>query len=418
MPGKAGDPYNLIMIGVAAPEYRALLPATLLADPDSDAATGRLHRSVRDWLVDVLVFLLAIGAAGSILGEGIARDVPRPVLVADAALGGVACLGVWLRRRWPVGFAAAVSVIAIYSETAFAPAMVALFTVAVHRRFVVLAAATGGFFASQAVFGVLRPDAPADPGTAVFGMSLIAAVLAWGMFVRARRQLVLSLRERARRAEAERDLRVSQARQAERTRIAREMHDVLAHRISLLSLHAGALEYRPDAPAEEVARAAGVIRGTAHQVLADLREVIGVLRAEAADDHPDRPQPTLADLPGLVDESRQAGMRVRLDQRVADLAAVPAGVGRSAYRIVQEGLTNARKHAAGAAVDVTVDGAAGGLTVEIRNPSPAGVPASRIPGAGTGLVGLAERASLAGGRLEHGHTASGDFRLWAWLPWP
>ena len=98
------------------------------------------------------------------------------------------------------------------------------------------------------------------------------------MFVRARRQLVVSLRDRAERAEAEQQLRVEQARQAERARIAREMHDVLAHRISLLSLHAGALEFRPDAPPEEVARAAGVIRASAHEALEDLREVIGVLR--------------------------------------------------------------------------------------------------------------------------------------------
>ena len=102
------------------------------------------------------------------------------------------------------------------------------------------------------------------------------------MFVRARRQLVVSLRDRAERAEAEQQLRVAQARQLERTRIAREMHDVLAHRISLLSLHAGALEFRPDAPPEEVARAAGVIRASAHAALQDLREVIGVLRAELA----------------------------------------------------------------------------------------------------------------------------------------
>jgi signal transduction histidine kinase len=421
-------PYNLIMIGAAAIEYRALLPAALLAEPDRKAATGRVRRSLRDWLVDILAFLLAIGAGISSLVEASARDVPQPVLVVDAALGGLGCLGVWLRRRWPVGFAVAVSVISVYSESAFSPAMVALFTVAVHRRFAVLAAVTGGFLGCQFVFGLLRPDSPTDPGTAVFGMSIIAAVVAWGMFVRARRQLVLSLRERARRAEAERDLRVGQARQAERARIAREMHDVLAHRISLLSLHAGALEYRPDAPAEEVARAAGVIRSTAHQVLDDLREVIGVLRAGAADDQPDRPQPTLADLPELIDESRQAGMRVRLDQRVADLAAVPAGIGRSAYRIVQEGLTNARKHAEGATVDVTVEGAAGsGLTLEIRNPCPPGTAAgtagdtasgARIPGAGTGLIGLAERASLAGGWLEHGRTASDEFRLRAWLPWP
>jgi signal transduction histidine kinase len=134
-------------------------------------------------------------------------------------------------------------------------------------------------------------------------------------------------------------------------------------------------------------------------------------------------------------------MRVLLECLVADLAAVPAVVGRSSYRIVQEGLTNARKHAPGAQVSVTVRGAAGGgLTVEIRNPwpvDPAGtadmpggtldVPpgtvdmpggTAAIPGAGIGIIGLAERASLAGGRLEHGPTPDGDFRLQAWLPWP
>jgi len=194
------------------------------------------------------------------------------------------------------------------------------------------------------------------------------------------------------------------------------MHDVLAHRISLLSLHAGALEIRPDAPPDEVAKAAAVIRSSAHQALQDLREVIGVLREE--DGEPIRPQPTLADVTALIEESRGAGMKVRVDCRLDDLDAVPAAVGRNAYRIVQEGLTNARKHAAGVLVDISLAGTAGdGLTVLVRNPAPVGVPAS-IPGAGTGIVGLVERTGLAGGRLTHGRTDTGDFELRAWLPWP
>ena len=158
------------------------------------------------------------------------------------------------------------------------------------------------------------------------------------MFVRARRQLVLSLRERAERAEAEQQLRVEQARQHERARIAREMHDVLAHRISLLSMHAGALEFRPDAPPEEVAHAAGIVRASAHQALQDLREVIGVLREEPAlNGGPERPQPTLANLPALLDESRTAGMHVSSDCRSATSppcrrasAATPTGSCRRA----------------------------------------------------------------------------------------
>ena len=208
-----------------------------------------------------------------------------------------------------------------------------------------------------------------------------------------------------RHAEAEQQLRVEQARYAERTRIAREMHDVLAHRISLLSLHAGALEFRPDAPPEEIARAAAVIRASAHQALEDLRAVIGVLRDGADGEAPQPPQPTLAALPGLLEESRAAGMRLHADVRVADLAAVPDAVGRHALRIVQEALTNARKHAAVGRRSTCASRArpGDGLTIEVRNPAPvlaAGGP--EIPGLGTGLVGLAERATLSGGRLEHG----------------
>ena len=129
----------------------------------------------------------------------------------------------------------------------------------------------------------------------------MTAVVASGMFVRGRRE---SRQERVRHAEAEQQLLVEQARHAERTRIAREMHDVLAHRISLLSLHAGALEFRPDAPPEEVARAAAVIRASAHQALEDLRAVIGILRDGADGEAPQPPQPTLAALPELLEESR------------------------------------------------------------------------------------------------------------------
>jgi signal transduction histidine kinase len=245
----------------------------------------------------------------------------------------------------------------------------------------------------------------------------MAAVVAWGMFVRGRRE---SRQERVRHAEAEQHLLLDQARHAERTRIAREMHDVLAHRISLLSLHAGALEFRPDAPPEEIARAAAVIRASAHQALEDLRAVIGILREGADGDAPQPPQPTLAALPELLEESRAAGMRLHADVRVADLAAVPDSVGRHALRIVQEALTNARKHAAAAAVDLRLEGEPGqGLTIEVRNPAPVlAAGESEIPGAGTGLVGLAERATLSGGHLEHGLDEIGDFRLRAWLPWP
>jgi signal transduction histidine kinase len=276
--------------------------------------------------------------------------------------------------------------------------------------------------AAGTAFMVLRPDPTTPvPLTVVIGLLAVTGTVAWGMFVRARRQLIMSLRERAERAESEQQLRVSQARQLERTQIAREMHDVLAHRISLVSMHAGALEFRAEAVGGEVARSAAVIRSSAHQALEDLREVIGVLRDGTSDDAPQRPQPTLADVPCLVEESQQAGMHISLRFSFSESDdGLPLSVGRTAYRIVQEGLTNARKHAPGAAVKIDLEGSPGpGLTVEVRSRRPIedrGGP--RIPGAGQGLVGLAERTGLVGGRLEHGRLPDGDFRLGAWLPWP
>lgn len=170
--------------------------------------------------------------------------------------------------------------------------------------------------------------------------------------IRARRAVIASLRERARRAEAEQARRVDDTRRAERTRIAREMHDVLAHRLSLLATFAGALEYHPDAPPEQLSRAAGEIRASTHQALDELREVIGVLRDDGAarvdGERTERPQPTIADLPRLVQESRDGGMSVQVDDRIAD-AAVADNIGRTTYRVIQEALTNARKHASGSA---------------------------------------------------------------------
>ena len=408
------------------------MPAQLLADLDLEpggaagrpgAPRRRVRRSLRDWVVDVLVVVAALlmGAVAVGLALSEPSPPPDPLVAADVVTGTIACLLLWLRRRWPVGVALAVIVVGTASDMAGAAVLIALFTVAVHRRWPTVLAVAAASLASVGVYVVIRPVE--GMSTALFlalGVALTAAVIAWGMFVRARRQLIRSLQERALRAEAEQLLRVDQARQLERTRIAREMHDVLAHRISLLSMHAGALEFRPDAPAAEIARAAGVIRASARQALEDLREVIGVLR-----DSPDRapttrPQPTLGDLPALVEEVRGAGVRISEQYRVADLGAAPVVAGRTAYRVVQEGLTNVRKHAPGATASVAVSGGPDdGLTVEVGNPPPVGARLhAPLPSGGTGLVGLRERVTLAGGRLEHGWTPDGEFRLSAWLPWP
>ena len=371
----------------------------------------------RDWVVDSVLFLLAAVLALASAMTSTRHGLHGPLLVIDAIGAAAACVALWWRRRWPLGTGLAVVAIQIVSPAAGVAVAVALYSVAAYRRWQLA-------FLVAAVQVALLPLAhaiePQSTSLAVYylGGTLSPAVLvAWGMFRRSRRQ---AQRERERRAEAEAQLRTEQIRYAERTQIAREMHDVLAHRISLLSLHAGALEFRPDAPPEEIARAAAVIRASAHQALEDLRAVITVLRDRPDGPGPEPPQPTIAALPSLLEESRAAGMRIRAEVGLPDLAAVPDAIGRHALRIVQEALTNARKHATAAPVELRLDGAPGhGLTIEVRNPVPALTTAEpKIPGTGAGLLGLAERATLSGGRLEHGLDEHGQFRLHAWLPWP
>jgi signal transduction histidine kinase len=253
------------------------------------------------------------------------------------------------------------------------------------------------------------------------GIAATVIAAAWGLFVRVRRELVLSLHERNRQLQAEQELRVQDAQRAERDRIAREMHDVLAHRISLLSLHAGALEYNPNASPEEIARAAQVIRVSARAAQEELREVIGVLRADVGEQPLEPPQPRLADLTTLIDESRRAGMDVRLDATV-DLEALPETLGRTVYRLIQEALTNARKHAPGQLVTIELRGERdAGVRVAVSNRPRVGTapdgPAHEHVGSGTGLVGVGERVTLAGGTLTYGPLPGGGFEVAAELPW-
>lgn len=354
------------------------------------------------------------------------QEEPRPPsvipLLVELLLGLAGCLALaLLRRRRPVALTLALILLWPLAATLMGPTALALFGVAVRRRWRTVAIVAALHAAS--VLGVLwlAPLTVRQYWESVVTILLLDAVLvASGMFVRAQRMLVESLRERARQAEEEQRLRVEEARHLERERLAREMHDVLAHRISLLAVHAGALEFRRDAPDEERRVAAGVIRRCAHDALEDLREVIGMLRENPATDDPERPQPTLGDLPALVEQARRAGSQVTVETGPGELPDAPAGIGRHAYRIVQEGLTNARKHAPGAPVRVTVSESAppaGGLAIEISNPLARPADGMALPGAGAGLIGLRERVALLGGRLEHGQTAAGEFRLRAWLPW-
>lgn len=328
-------------------------------------------------------------------------------------LGAVASLALWWRRRFPV-VVTVIAVIAMGAAGIFMPLGLALLTLAIRRRDLVLAILT---VAAYVAYVIPSSEGSNNLWAALFtGPFVIGTWVAVGAYIGARRDLMVSLRDRAERAESERELRADQARLGERARIAQEMHDVLAHKVSLIALHAGGLEVNPAVGPEKVESSAGLIRETARQAMEDLREVLGVLRADLSEDGADlAPVPRAADLARLVEASQAAGVQVSSELSLPD--DVPALVGRTVYRVVQEALTNVHKHARGVSTEVLVDGAPGsGVTVRVTNVRPVAAD-SLLPGSGAGLVGLRERVTLAGGRLDAGPTAGGGWRVEAWLPW-
>ncbi len=395
------------------------------ADP-TDSEARQLPRSVRDWAVDTILFALAAIAAVIVAAVGHSHRTPgTTLLVIDGLLAIPACLSLWVRRRYPVGVAWAAVALCSVSNCAAAAALVAIFSAGIHARPRQALSVTAGAVVAGAVTAAIYTNGGGYrwPELAFWAVLAVAA-LACGSFVRVRRQLVLSLREQTLRLVSEQHLRVRDAQLAERARIAREMHDVLAHRISLLSVHAGALEFNPGASPEEIARAAGVIRSSARAAQEELREVIGVLRAHPEDQTVQPPQPTSADLGKLVEESRHAGMNVTLVDELAD-RPLPTLLGRTVYRVVQEALTNARKHAPTQPVSIAIRGHPGTeVKIEVSNRPVVGEASrwtggrSEQVGSGTGLVGLAERVALAGGTLEHRPLPAGGYRLDASVPWP
>lgn len=347
----------------------------------------------------------------------------RGLIALDLAVGLLSyVLAFGYRRRFPVPVAVVVSLLAAVSGIAAGPSVLVAVSVATRRRWREVAVVGAVGFAAAQFIATWQPSAnPTDPWWLLLGVNAVGtlAIIAWGLYIGSRRELVWTLRNRAERAESEQALRVAQARTNERARIAREMHDVLAHRISQISMHAGALAFREDLDAASMRESAGVIQTKAHEALTDLRGVLGVLR-DGDGELTTAPQPTYADLEALVEEARDSGLNVEYADRVDPERAgeVPDAAGRTVYRIVQEGMTNARKHAPGTRLTIELAGnPEEGLDVVMRNPLGFG---SRTPGAGLGLVGLAERAELRGGRIEtrvEGPRETGTFVLHGWIPW-
>ncbi|MFE3327654.1 sensor histidine kinase [Streptomyces sp. NPDC059176] len=365
-----------------------------------------------------------------------------------------------LRRRWPVGVVL-VSIAITPAEMGFLMGIVGLYTLAASeapRRIIVALAGMSLVGTLIVTFVRTRQDiasADFDPGSwyvpvvsAVMSVGMTAPPVLLGLYVGARRRLMESLRERADSLEQELSLladraeqRAQWARTEERTRIAREMHDVVAHRVSLMVVHAAALQAVALKDPQKAVKNAALVGDMGRQALTELREMLGVLRsgegvpvravepvplaavgaaaaaaAAAAAGVPGADGPALADLERLVEESRQAGMSVELVVQ-GELREYRPEVEQTAYRVVQEALTNVHKHAAGARTWVRVAHREAEIAMQVENgPSERGVADAGLPSGGNGLVGMRERVSALGGVFVSGPTEAGGFRVSAVLP--
>lgn len=439
----------------------------------------------------MLDVLLAVASAVECTVEGVrfANEAQLPAVVG-ALLGLLVGPVLLVRRRWPVVVVLA-SIAVMPAEMGGLLSVVGLYTLAasdVPRRITALLAGMTVVGTLVTAFLSVQQDVVAQEDfhppvwfvpvmSLALGLVLTAPPVLWGLYIGARRRLVESLRERADGLERELSLladraeeRAEWARNEERTRIAREMHDVVAHRVSLMVVHAAALQAVALKDPEKASKNAGLVGDMGRQALTELRGMLGVLRtaegaavrggseadaparlaavasrvrataearSEAAEAGPlesvsvsvsgsdvDAEGPCLADLGDLVGQSRAAGMVVELSVDGADEAAA-AGAGRryaarverTVYRVVQEALTNVHKHAPGARARVRLAHREGELAVQVENgPCEGGAADAGLPSGGNGLVGMRERVTALGGVFVSGPTEAGGFRVSAVVP--
>ncbi|QDB78536.1 two-component sensor histidine kinase [Georgenia wutianyii] len=396
-----------------APWWRTVLWGTLCAGASltSVGFSELLRRDEYGWqvLLALLGLLLALGLPVLLVRR---HRAPFAVTLVASAAAVVVPIGSWTalvglgsligRRRgrqvrWAAAAAVAATVVSIVRDT------------------------RGATSATSLVKTVFAP-ADAAPGVkVVLGWWVapllvllgVAIAVGAGLAVRAQRLAAVSAGQvtAARHASAELGDRL--ARQRERERIGREVHDVLGHRLSLLNLHAGALEaHAPDGPLGDSAR---LVRESAARSMADLRSLLAVLD-EPLDAGPTEPDLSLVDLPQMIAETVETGVPVSSSVYVDSAERADPALARAVYRIVQEVLTNARRHAPAQPIRLEVSGGpAAGMRIDARNPY---VPGAGEQGAGQGLRGMAERVELLGGQLAYGLDDRGrTFRVTVDLPW-
>lgn len=284
---------------------------------------------------------------------------------------------------------------------------VVLFDLAVEQR---LRWAVGGFGGVLVVNSAFDTVDPNSWETYISLLIIAALVVLFGLWRGSRRRFVRLLADQVEHLKVEAELREEAARSTERARIAAEMHDVLAHRLSLIALHTGVLVTRGDDLPERVADRLRLLRSASTEALADLRDVLGALHTT------ENPvEPISGRLEPLVDQARAAGQQVELTID-GDPESVPTTHRLGVHRIVQEALTNIRKHAAGADATIRVGFRPPATTVEVTNT--AGQPAPGVVSSGYGLIGLRERITTLGGTLDTGPIGTGAWRVSATIPHP
>lgn len=410
---------------------------------------------------------LALVSAVECAAEGVpfAREAGIPASVG-IVFGLVAGSVLLVRRKWPVAVVL-VSIAVTPAEMGFLMGVVGLYTLAaaeVPRR--IIGALAGMSLLGTAVVTFVRVRQDMARGDLTLGdwfvpfaavttaLGLTAPPVLLGLYVGARRRLMESLRERADSLERELQLlaeraeeRAEWARNEERTRIAREMHDVVAHRVSLMVVHAAALQAVARKDPEKAVRNAALVGDMGRQALTELREMLGVLRAgegagrravgvplaavgeaaaaaaaeaasRAAEEAGAVEGPCLSELEELIGQSAAAGMVVDLSVE-GEVRSYAAEVEQTAYRVVQEALTNVHKHAAGAKTHVRLAHRVSEIAMQVENeppPEPASASAAGLPSGGNGLVGMRERVVALGGVFVSGPTEAGGFRVSAVIP--
>ncbi|MFF4404814.1 sensor histidine kinase [Streptomyces sp. NPDC001404] len=364
-------------------------------------------------------FLVAAVVAVSVLNSwvkgsnGLLSHAPAAVI---AAVSGAVGTLLWWRRRLPGPVAVAVMVgfVIAFTPTSLAVAMYTVGTAYRRVRTLVLYALAA---CAAAFLVLLTGHPPSSLRETLYVLSLVLGMLVLGQTVAVRRDLAAEARAKAEGLEREQHLLVERAQVDERARIAREMHDIVAHRISNIVLSAGALKVGPAASSSpEVARAAEEVRDEGHHALEELRDILGILTPERDGRRaPRAPAPDASQLGRLVERAASRGQDARLEVN-GHPETLPAPVQRAIYRIAQESLTNAAKHAPGATVTVTVGCRLDGVRITVVNgpPTRAATP-DAPPGGGNGLIGLEERTALLGGTFTAGPHGNG-FKVEARIP--